>query len=182
MPGMILRPEAIAATWGRGLAVVAVCTALAGLSASQLYFGMLSSHENPSLVQVIAQEIPVWFFWALVTPLIAYFTRRFPPGPGKWARALSVHLPAAFGLALAHIVLQVWIGRRFTTAAGLAEPVENWFRGYLFNRLQFELIIYAAVVGVVLALDYQRQYREREAQLASARLRALKMQLHPHFL
>jgi two-component system LytT family sensor kinase len=52
-----------------------------------------------------------------------------------------------------------------------------------------DVLIYAGIVSVWCALDYYHQLRERERQaaelekhLANARLQALKMQLHPHFL
>jgi LytS/YehU family sensor histidine kinase len=52
-----------------------------------------------------------------------------------------------------------------------------------------DVLIYVGIVSVWYALDYHHQLRERERQaaelekhLANARLRALKMQLHPHFL
>lgn len=55
--------------------------------------------------------------------------------------------------------------------------------------LPFATLFYGLILGISSALDYYRQFRERqlrasqlEARLAQAELQMLKMQLHPHFL
>src|SRR5204863_2073910 len=61
--------------------------------------------------------------------------------------------------------------------------------GWIFTTLPFGTGVYFALVGIEHALAYLAQAREREtqavrlaAQLAEARLGALRMQLNPHFL
>jgi two-component system, LytTR family, sensor kinase len=63
------------------------------------------------------------------------------------------------------------------------------YQGELKNFFLFDVLVYWAIFGVGYAFDYRERYREREsqaaelkAQLASAQLESLKMQLHPHFL
>lgn len=60
---------------------------------------------------------------------------------------------------------------------------------FLNTRAKFNLPIYWIVVSIVQALRFQRRSQERErkaleleARLAEAKLSALRMQLHPHFL
>src|SRR4030095_1156198 len=55
--------------------------------------------------------------------------------------------------------------------------------------LPFASLFYGSILGIASAVDYYRQFRERqlrasqlEAQLAQAEVQMLKMQLHPHFL
>ena len=69
-----------------------------------------------------------------------------------------------------------WIGRRCLNIV-------------FSNHFHEDVLTYAAIVSLWYALDYHDRYREREgrasdleARLAQARLQALKMQLHPHFL
>ncbi len=59
----------------------------------------------------------------------------------------------------------------------------------LVMRAQFNIPIYWVIVSIVHALSFYRRSEERERQaaelemlLAEARLQALRMQLHPHFL
>jgi LytS/YehU family sensor histidine kinase len=80
----------------------------------------------------------------------------------------------------------------------LIRPFDVWsdinpflvqYQAELRNFFLFDFFIYWAIIGVGYALDYRERYRERESlaaqlksQLAEAKLEALKMQLHPHFL
>lgn len=61
--------------------------------------------------------------------------------------------------------------------------------GALVMRARFNLPIYWVIVSIVHALIYYRRSREKEmssreleARLTEAKLQALRMQLHPHFL
>src|SRR5207245_1557264 len=61
--------------------------------------------------------------------------------------------------------------------------------GGMMLRAKFNLPIYWVIVFLVQAANYHRRSEERErkaleleARLADARLAALRMQLHPHFL
>jgi LytS/YehU family sensor histidine kinase len=63
------------------------------------------------------------------------------------------------------------------------------FAGWIFTTLPFGTGVYFALVGIEHGLAYMAQAHEREtqaarltAQLAEARLGALRMQLNPHFL
>ena len=63
------------------------------------------------------------------------------------------------------------------------------FQIFFSARFVLYLLMLWLVLGVALALDYYRKFRERElrashleAQLAVAQLQVLKMQLQPHFL
>jgi LytS/YehU family sensor histidine kinase len=63
------------------------------------------------------------------------------------------------------------------------------YRVHIMTRLHTNIVIYWAIVGAWHALAYYRQLREGERstmvlqmQLAESQLRALRMQLHPHFL
>jgi LytS/YehU family sensor histidine kinase len=78
----------------------------------------------------------------------------------------------------------------FTPGAGFdgGRFLHDW-EGWVFTTLPFGTGVYFALVGIEHALWYMAQAREREAQaarlaaqLAEARLGALRMQLNPHFL
>ncbi|HEX6160324.1 MAG TPA: histidine kinase [Thermoanaerobaculia bacterium] len=97
------------------------------------------------------------------------------------ALMISVAILAALGTQL------LWIGidsilRDYPMREQLARLFPS--RAFTFDRLFF-----LAAAGAALAVEYARRRHEREieaermrARLADAQLRALKMQLHPHFL
>lgn len=155
--------------------------------------------STPDLLLTISE----YALWMALTPAVFALVRRVPLEREDWARRLAVHLLIAFAVAMAVEVARILIARPLI----LAEFPRAGMGGRLARRidpsrsltnLQFldELVIYLAILATGFARDYFLRFRERqaeaarllaettrlEAQLADARLSALRMQLNPHFL
>lgn len=139
---------------------------------------------------VLLTRVPDWYFWAAVTPFIFWLGRRYPLEREKRIHNLLViHLP--FGLAIASIhilfvslIWYYWIlyDRQITPSLS-----EIFIRTCYF--LPYSVIFYWAVLAVHYVFEYNRRYQETElqaaelkTQLSQSHLRALQMQLKPHFL
>jgi two-component system LytT family sensor kinase len=136
---------------------------------------------------VIAQTL-FWWFWAAATPVIFAAGRRFPLRRGALLRCAPVHLVLAAVITVAH----TGVSYLATLAAGTF-PKEETVGAFLFNVLarlaSLDFVLYGIVLGAGIALDLRSAYAAQqlraatlEAQVADARLRALRMQLNPHFL
>ncbi|MGI9174882.1 MAG: sensor histidine kinase, partial [Rhodothermales bacterium] len=136
-----------------------------------------------------AWVIGAWATWIPITLPVMWLARHFPFNRQRWFFSVPVHAVAAvvaslFSSGLFYTVQDVgaWmLGIEFD----LAKEMREAFTAYV----SFDLNTYVGIMAVTYALDYSRRAREREvqasrlkAQLAEARLHALKMQLHPHFL
>ncbi|HJR07491.1 MAG TPA: histidine kinase [Pyrinomonadaceae bacterium] len=156
------------------------------------FFGTLAisgpSHVN--LVGLFVWNLLAFYLWALLTPLIALLARRYRLDRQHWPRSLVVHLPASLLFPALHLCLYLPL---FSLAGGmLTKEYPTFlalFRYHLFANLPVAVSIYWLVLIAINALDYYHSFRiaevkasELRAQLAQAQLRALKMQLHPHFL
>ena len=172
------------------LAAAGVSALLGLLTTGQGYFMRMAEGEPASLGQSALAAAPGWLFWGVAFPLVLWLARRFPLDRDRWRRSLPVHLAVGLALVVPHVLLTVYTG-----LAAFPQPPESRFTFRLLvarglpSRVQFDLIIYFAIAGVVHAADYSRRLRAREvdasrlsAQLAQSQLQALKMQLHPHFL
>lgn len=177
---------------GRPLALeygisVLVWTLFGVLSTAQSYLGYATAGEAlPPLGRLALLQLAPCVAWALATPGILALARRFPFRPWPPVRAAAVHLGAA-------ALLVVATAGAYAAVASLApappRPAGNLFLMLLATRVTGTVVLYSCVLAVGHALAYQRRLREREvhaaqlqAQLASARLAALRSQLHPHFL
>ena len=134
--------------------------------------------------------------WALLTPLVFWVARRYPAERGAWAARLAGQV--ALGIAVAVAIEYVTRGLLRPVLSGPPPPGREWTLAGTFNRLRFldEFIVYLAVLVAGYARSALFQVQERraeaerltadrarlEADLAQARLSALQMQLHPHFL
>jgi two-component system LytT family sensor kinase len=135
------------------------------------------------------------FAWAVLAPFVWWIARRMPIDRWNWRRRGPLHL----GLSLCFALVEEVMFAGITPLFGLP-----WFpRGFVATfravvPIDFHLnvIIYWLIVGVQHSIGYYRKFLERERlsaqlelratqlenQLVQARLSALKMQLHPHFL
>ncbi|HKY31491.1 MAG TPA: histidine kinase [Candidatus Polarisedimenticolia bacterium] len=166
--------------WVRWLLPVGLWTALVLFSASRLQLGALST-ENPApwgrSLRLAAAD---WYSWALLAPAAAWMVRRFPLRRGRWAAPAAAHLGGAVLLTVVKMILE-----------------HNVNQAIVFNPMRRLSVLYfhpnfltcLAILGVLFALEASRRSREHElrasrleAGLAEARLRALRDQLHPHFL
>ena len=121
--------------------------------------------------------------WALLTPAIIALYRRFPLGR-RPLRSVPVHLAAA-ALSAAFVVA---VAPRPPASGSDPSPPEP-YAARLASELPTKAGVYLLVVAALVVLDVARQARHAalrsgrlEAQLADARLAALRTQLHPHFV
>ena len=135
-----------------------------------------------------------YVLWLLITPGIFWFSRRFGFEGGQRPGRILLHI----GVALLVAVSLDFFGR--ATFYALLPEVTRWpfdpLGALLRLRFMDELFLYLVVLAAGFARDYFLRYRERleeatqlrtqaaalQAQLADARLQALRMQLNPHFL
>lgn len=136
-------------------------------------------------------QLAIWLAWAGLVPMVLGLRRRLPLERGRLARALPVHLLAVILLCGVHSVVGLpanWLIMQ--DAQPLPEGQLSALLIFWWVRdLPFSALFYGLILGISSALDYYRQFRERElrasqleTQLARAELEMLKMQLHPHFL
>ena len=132
-----------------------------------------------------------WLLYAVLTPLVFRTARALPLQPPHLARNLVWHVGGSLGMCLAWAGLGTLLRLAIFPAAPELTPwkVLREFVAWAFTTLPFGVGVYFALVGIEHSLFYFRQAREREtqaarlsAQLAEARLSALRMQLNPHFL
>jgi LytS/YehU family sensor histidine kinase len=150
-----------------------------------LVFAALSGRQMP-VWRAFVSEASGWYTWALLTPIIIRLGRRFPIArPIKWSN-VAPHIAGVIGAGSAQALVSTTVGQLLGTTSQTFAPV---LRAWFISQLPFTLIIYVAIVGVSYALRERRraEARERHAErlakeLAEAQLRALRMQLQPHFL
>ena len=162
---------------------------------AQAWAAARTAGRDAALLPLLARGALFWSFWVVASPGIARLVRRVPPAPGRWARALPVHLAAAVVVSTA---AQLYYGvvRRLEGAPIPPEyrTVGSSVRAILVDEwLGVGILLYAVVAGAVVAIDLTRRYHARDSQaaereaelqtrLVQAQLDALRSQLNPHFL
>ena len=112
-----------------------------------------------------------WLMLTLLTPLVCTAALRLP---FDWKRSLAPHVAFAFAFAVAWASLGMLLALALHTFPAVP-PLGRSYVGWIVITIPFASLLYVAVVAGVYAYRYS-------AQLAEARLGALRMQLNPHFL
>ena len=154
------------------------------LAAFQTYLQARLAGEPPSWRQM-AWQGGDWLLYALLTPAVFQLARRYPLALAALARRVALHLVAAVVLCAAWAAAGYHLRLALLRAPPYGTSLVEWF----LTSLPFGVAVYFAVLGVEHATFFFSQAREREtqaarlsAQLAEARLGALRMQMQPHFL
>jgi signal transduction histidine kinase len=172
----------------RGVTIVAAWTLVAMLFAGQAWFAAQVRGEPLAWARASAVWLVWAAAWAALTPIALRLEARFPLQRPRFLGALAVHGAASAACAMVNLAL-------FALAApvvGAAQVEPTWlgtFGRLLGTTLLLNLPVYWLIVAAAHVERLVRTARERdrrqlrlEAQLADARLQALRTQLQPHFL
>lgn len=141
------------------------------------------------LVTWLVGESFDWFSWALLVPLIIWLARKVRISRKTLFWSAPLHflfsvLAAAFTLVVG-VLGSIWAHNE---KLATAEIIDLCYREIVW-MLPWSIFIYSGIVAVYYALDYYRQYNERElrasrleSELTRAQLETLHTQLQPHFL
>jgi signal transduction histidine kinase len=160
------------------------------LSAFDSYMQSRLNNERPEWRWMLFAGVD-WLLYAVLTPAVFRISRRFPLQREGLARRIALHIACALGMCVAWATLGQFLRLAIFRPPAASTAMKFWraLEGWIFTTLPFGTGVYFALVGIEHALAYMAQAREREtqavrlsAQLAEARLGALRMQLNPHFL
>jgi hypothetical protein len=162
-------------------AIFTVAIVLALATASECH----SITYPPSLIYGAA----FWLWWACVASAMWMIGRRLPFVSSFSLMGVLVHLSIGSALGIVHLLLLGSLG--FTDAAWRlhATAFEVWTGGLSINRLGIEILLYGFVFGITGVIQFRIRVQrdalkslELQKELSTAHLRALQMQMEPHFL
>jgi sensor histidine kinase YesM len=179
--------EPLRATAGRVIVALWLAAILYVIALSTVItrgFGGKAVFAEPVVEQVI-----FLLLWGIATPAIIWSADRWPINRQRWRHRVLLHLSIATAFIVSlNIVgpMLAWLilGRPSTFGVVLRQGVLG-----LISAFHLALIVYAFILGAghyLRTLDIRRSEQLRaerlRADLASAQLRALTLQLQPHFL
>lgn len=186
------RPRADRRSWKTGAAgvasIVGAWTGAALLLATQAYFSGAIRGDALAWSRALGIWLAWAYLWALLTPAILWLAERFPLERRHLGKALLIHAASSAALVVVDLALYAavapWVG-----ALSAGPTWAATFSRLLGTTFFLGLPVYWILLGATQAIRLARAARERErrasrleAQLAEARLIALRAQLEPHFL
>ncbi len=167
-------------------ALVLLAWTFVGLfSAGQWYLFQVSRGISPDWPRALLPNLTSCWIWAAFTPFIVHLAGRYRIQGARWPRSLGVHLGSALLFSLLDASLDAALGRYIVL---LRPPSPSLLTEY-FGQSFINVFTYFGVVAVAHAIQYHALFVDREvatsrlqAELLGAQIRALEMQLRPHFL
>jgi signal transduction histidine kinase len=169
------------------LLIAAACVVPAVLDGVLTYVQGRLGGRTPQWEEILWQANE-WLILGALTPLVYWLARLFPIRPPIRARNILAHFGGALALCIG------WAGAgavtRWVLGIGPSDASKmEYLTGWLLTTIPWGTFMYFTTLGCVYAFAYFVEAKEREAQaarlaaqIAEARLGALRMQLHPHFL
>lgn len=131
----------------------------------------------------------LWLWWGCIASAFWKLGQHVPLASSFSAKAISVHLLVASVLGVAHLFLLGSLGFSDPNWRAHSTALEVWTSLLNINRFGIEVLLYGFVFGIAGTIQFRiRAQRdalksvELQRQLSAAQLRALQMQLEPHFL
>jgi two-component system LytT family sensor kinase len=181
----------------RQLALILLCMAIGIVCYVGLSFisGMLTINSyQPNLVGELSfLLLKVWLPWALLSPLVLFFTQRFPITPTNWLPMIAIHFTVLMMLILLQTVVISYYYHFFGSMSGGMETYQPWqhMGHFLFGDglFLFHVVFYTVFVASQNLRNFYSVAEEKELesarlskQLMASKLHALRMQINPHFL
>lgn len=172
----------------RWLLLAGACLVPAALSALDAFLQARLAGRGAIPWPYVIFSSTEWLFLGALTPIVFVLARRFPLRREHVGRILGIHLLGSLALCVGWATLGAalgWLLHTFPYQGHFARDYASW----ISTSVPWSVVMYFAFLGCVYAFTYFAEAREREAQqarlaaqLAEARLGALRMQLNPHFL
>ena len=169
------------------LVIAAACIVPAVLDGALTYVQGVLAGRVPGWQEIFWQANE-WLILGALTPLVYWLARRYPLRPPIIGRNLLAHIGGALLLCIGWATTGAslrWVLGIGPTQITKTQQLTNW----LLTTIPWGTFMYFTTLGCVHAFAYFVEAKEREsqtarlaAQVAEARLGALRMQLHPHFL
>lgn len=167
-------------------AVAALWAIPAAIALGQISIEQTLAGEAVAWGAALWTTLPNWVLWALLTPAVWMLAARFGPGRAPVWQILAVH---AAGAALALGAHSLGNVAAFRVAGLPSDWTWGTFETHYALRFHINVIAYGVIVAgtwatLAIRAAHQREQAEAElrADLAEAELRALRMQVRPHFL
>ena len=149
--------------------------------------GLMSAAQNAAWRALTDRPIPWglilpyalgdWLTCGMFTPFFYWMVTRFPIRGDKWWARIPVHLAGS----LMFVVLKVAIWTPLANALSGPEDARTYTQ-MLFGGFYADMLAYWASIGVIHAIEYYRESRERQLEATRLALENLRAQLQPHFL
>lgn len=169
-----------------GISIIAPATLFLG---GMIFTAQLVTSNVLSFGTAFRFTLPIWLPWVVFGPLAVLLANRFPLERERISRNGIIHLLALLVICAINWKIMGGISGEILKDLPASSGLPKGDKPPLSARIVMDFLAYGILVSICHAVLWSLRAKERErraitaeAHLAKARLSALRMQLHPHFL
>ncbi len=177
------------------LILVAIWVGFAFYSLLAHISGLLTvrDYEPDVLGDLAFGTVKIWLPWVVISPLVVFLANRVPVRPDNWVRQVFIHMLLLVALSL---LIGAALGFHYYFREEMSDVMQTYLPWqhighflfgdsfFLYNAIIYTVFIASFNIRAFYQLAQSRKLDSvlLQSQLNEARLRALKMQVNPHFL
>ncbi len=167
-----------------------VCTGLAVFFFGQQYVYSVNADREFKFLSDLVYQLLYFYVWGIFFFIITYLADKYRFEKSQLFKSVLVHTSFGFILALSHRILVYlpYVYLFFPEKTSKIFLESGVTKKTLIGAFD-SFLAYFLILGTYYGIDYYRKFKENiirsaelEHQLSQLQLRALKMQLQPHFL
>jgi two-component system LytT family sensor kinase len=171
----------------KGLRLFALWALVGGVLSLEVYFNTRVTMDYVDFVDVAIPQFGRAAMWAALVPLILRLRRRVPLSGGRWLGGVAFHFGTSF------LVMAVYYLGRMVAYVLLWDSsfADFWHMAQksFYGRNMIDMAYYWAVLAFGYSFEIYQKYKSEElkaaqleTRLIETELKALRQQMHPHFL
>jgi hypothetical protein len=153
----------------------------------ELYFNARVTMPYVDFLDIAIPQFGRALMWGLMAPFILRLREKVPLSAGRWAGGVAFHFAAGFV-----VMATYYLGRMYAISLIWDSGKEAFWpmalKGF-YGRNIIDIAYYWAVLAFGYSLEIYQRYKSEElkaaqleARLIETELKALRQQMHPHFL
>lgn len=156
--------------------------------AEMLYAGHSAEKTDWDLLDMAVPQFGRAAMWALLMPLILRLREKLPLSRGRWVGGIAFHIFGSFVVLATFYLGRLWGHTLFFPEAATESFWRMAWSGF-WGRNLIDMAYYWGVIAFGYSFEIYQKYKNEElkaaqleARLIETELKALRQQMHPHFL
>jgi anti-sigma regulatory factor (Ser/Thr protein kinase) len=174
--------------WARYAVFAGAAVFMGSVLTLELYFNGRAEMQNWDLFDMAIPQFGRAAMWAVLVPLILRMREKMPLQRGHWVGGVAFHFFASFVVMATYYLGRMWSYSIFFTKF---EEDGFWLTAWksFYGRNIIDMAYYWGVIAFGYSFEIYRKYKSEElkaaqleTRLIETELKALRQQMHPHFL
>jgi two-component system, LytTR family, sensor kinase len=171
----------------KGIGLLALWVFVGTALSLEVYFNNRVTMEYVDFATVAIPQFGRAAMWAALVPLILRLRQKVPLSRGRWIGGVAFHFTAGFG-----VMAVFYLGRMLAYILIEHQPLAEFWNSAQENfngHNMIDMAYYWSVLAFGYSFEIYQKYKSEElkaaqleARLIETELKALRQQMHPHFL